>query len=184
MIIQLTPGITPHQREAIVETIKQLGYKSTHVTTQNGDYLVGIGKKEMDIRRVGHMEGVADIHRVSDDYKLVSRKWKVNRTAIDLGDGVSIGDGGLSVMAGPCSIESDAQVETTIKHLMSQNVRIMRGGVFKPRSSPYSFRGMGVEGLKMWYELARSSDRKSTRLNSSYVKISYAVFCLKKKKTH
>ena len=160
MIIQLTPGITPHQSEAIVETIKQLGYKSTHVTTQNGDYLVGIGKKEMDIRRVGHMEGVADIHRVSDDYKLVSRKWKVNRTAIDLGDGVIIGDGGLSVMAGPCSIESDAQVETTIKHLMSQNIRIMRGGVFKPRSSPYSFRGMGVEGLKMWYELARSSGIK------------------------
>lgn len=140
--------------------MSSLGYKSTRVRTQNGDYLVGVGKKEMDIRRLGQMDGVADIHRVSDDYKLVSRKWKVNRTAIDLGDGVVIGDDRFSVMAGPCSIESEAQVEATIKHLVSQNVRIMRGGVFKPRSSPYSFRGMGVEGLSMWYKLARASGIK------------------------
>lgn len=157
MIIQLTTGVTARQSESIADAIAALGYKSTRVRTQNGDYLVGIGKKEIDIRRLGQMEGVADIHRVSDDYKLVSRKWKVNRTAIDLGDGVVIGDDGLSIMAGPCSIESEAQVEATIKHLASQNVRIMRGGVFKPRSSPYSFRGMGVEGLGMWYKLARAA---------------------------
>ena len=160
MIIQLISDATQQQRDAIEAAMSLLGYKSTRVKTQNGDYLVGIGKKEIDIRRLGQMEGVADIHRVSDDYKLVSRKWKVNRTAIDLGDGVVIGEDGFSVMAGPCSIESEAQVEGTIKHLVSQNVRIMRGGVFKPRSSPYSFRGMGVEGLSMWYKLARASGIK------------------------
>ena len=97
------------------------------------------------------MKGIGDIHRVSDDYKLVSRKWKVNWTTIDLGDGVIIADGSLSIMAGPCSIENERQVEQTIDHLKSNGVRIMRGGVFKPRSSPYAFRGLGVEGLKMWY---------------------------------
>lgn len=160
MIIQLNSDVTTQQSEAIVAATAALGYKATHVRTQHGDYLVAIGRKEFDIRRLGQMDGVADIHRVSDDYKLVSRKWKVNRTTIDLGDGIVIGDGAFSVMAGPCSIESEAQVEATIKHLAAQNVRIMRGGVFKPRSSPYSFRGMGVDGLKMWYNLSRASGIK------------------------
>lgn len=160
MIIQLTNDITPQQSEAIAAVTAGLGYKATHVKTQNGDYLVAIGKKEFDIRRLGQMDGVADIHRVSDDYKLVSRKWKVKRTTIDLGDGVVIGNGSFSIMAGPCSIESEAQVEATIKHLTAKKVGIMRGGVFKPRSSPYSFRGMGVEGLRMWYNLARAAGIK------------------------
>jgi 3-deoxy-7-phosphoheptulonate synthase len=106
------------------------------------------------------MQGIADIHRVSDDYKLVSRKWKVDRTHIDLGDGVIIGNGALSIMAGPCSIESEEQVQHTIDHLIKNDVHIMRGGVFKPRSSPYAFRGMGVDGLKMWHTLARKSGIK------------------------
>jgi 3-deoxy-7-phosphoheptulonate synthase len=160
MIIQLAPNITATDKETILSQIKSLDYKTTEVKTQKGDYLVGIGKKEFDIRRLGHMNGIADIHRVSDDYKLVSRKWKVEQTQIDLGDGVVIGDGSLSIMAGPCSIEDESQVQQTIDHLVQQGVRIMRGGVFKPRSSPYAFRGMGVEGLKMWYKLARKAGIK------------------------
>ncbi len=106
------------------------------------------------------MQGIQDIHRVSDEYKLVSSKWKVNYTQIDLGDEVIIGDGSLSIMAGPCSIENEAQIQDTIDHLVKNNVRLMRGGVFKPRSSPYSFRGLGTEGLKMWYQLARKAGIK------------------------
>lgn len=160
MIIQLKPAITPQEKEAIVAKVKSLEYKTTAVTTQMGAYLVGIGKKEFDIRQLGNLGGIADIHRVSDDYKLVSRKWKVGRTHVDLGDGVVIGDGSLSIMAGPCSIENESQVQKTIDHLVKNNVRIMRGGVFKPRSSPYAFRGLGVEGLKMWYKLARAAGIK------------------------
>lgn len=160
MIIQLKPTATVAEKEDILRKIKSLDYKTTEVKTQKGSYLVGIGKKEFDLRQLGHMPGIADIHRVSDDYKLVSRKWKVDRTHIDLGDDVIIGDGSLSIMAGPCSIESEEQVQQTIDHLVRNNVRIMRGGVFKPRSSPYAFRGMGVEGLKMWHKLARKSGIK------------------------
>ena len=160
MIIQLQPSIPLSEKEDIIRKIKSLDYKTTEVRTQKATYLVGIGKKEFDLRQLGQMHGIADIHRVSDDYKLVSRKWKVNRTHIDLGDDVVIGDGSLSIMAGPCSIENEEQVQQTIDHLIENNVRIMRGGVFKPRSSPYAFRGMGVEGLKMWYNLARKSGIK------------------------
>lgn len=160
MIIQLHDTITATQLDQIKSHIDALQYKATHVTTQRGQYLVAIGKKEFDIRQLGHLDGIADIHRVSDDYKLVSRKWKVGRTQIDLGDGVVIGNGSLSIMAGPCSIESEKQVDLTLQHLKENNVRIMRGGVFKPRSSPYAFRGMGVSGLKMWYEQARAAGIK------------------------
>lgn len=156
MIIQLTTNIEAQARQAILDKVKTLDYKTTEVITQKGKYLVCIGKKEFDIRQLGNMPGIKDIHRVSDDYKLVSRKWKVGRTAIDLGDGVVIGDGSLSIMAGPCSIENEKQVALTLQHLKDNGVRIMRGGVFKPRSSPYSFRGLGIPGLKMWYEQARA----------------------------
>lgn len=160
MIIQLQPGVSPTDKEAIIAKTNKLGYKITEVKTQENEYMVGIGKKEFDIRELGHMKGIADIYRVSDDYKLVSSKWKVEYTHIDLGDGVMIGDGLLSIMAGPCSIENESQIDYTIQHLKDSGVRIMRGGVFKPRSSPYSFRGLGIEGLKMWYERARAAGIK------------------------
>lgn len=160
MIIQLKRDIASIEKEAIANKIRSLEYKTTEVKTQKNTYIVGIGKKEFDIRLLGHMKGIEDIHRVSDDYKLVSRKWKVERTKIDLGDDVIIANGSLSIMAGPCSIENEAQVEKTIDHLKSNGVRIMRGGVFKPRSSPYAFRGLGVDGLKMWYACARRAGIK------------------------
>ncbi|MCB0430845.1 MAG: 3-deoxy-7-phosphoheptulonate synthase [Flavobacteriales bacterium] len=154
MIIQLKENITPAQREALNAKIAEIGYKPTEVKTQRGTYLVCIGKKEFDIRIVGAMAGVKDLHRVSDAYKLVSRKWKVEPTVIDLGDGVKIGGGDFAMMAGPCSIESEEQVEKIVQHLVANGIRIMRGGVYKPRSSPYTFRGMGIEGLKMWHGIA------------------------------
>lgn len=160
MIIQLDPNISPEQESALRQEISASGYKANEVATQEGRYLVLIGKKEMDIRRLGGLPGVKDIHVVTDAYKLVSRKWKVHPTVIDLGDGVTIGDGGLSLMAGPCSIESEDQIRSVIDHLKQQGIRIMRGGVYKPRSSPYSFRGLGPEGLKMWYQIAKEAGIK------------------------
>lgn len=160
MIIQLEPQITTDQRAALKEQVASLKYKTNDVKTQKGEYIVGIGKEKFDVRRIGHLPGIKDIHIVSDDYKLVSRKWKVNRTAIDLGDDVLIGDGHFAIMAGPCSIEGEENIEKTINHLKANGVQIMRGGVYKPRSSPYSFRGMGIEGLKLWYDLAKANGIK------------------------
>ncbi len=160
MIIQLEKDINEANKESIFKQVKDLKYKATEVKTQKGDYLIGTGKNDFDIRSIGHMEGIKDIHIVSDDYKLVSRKWKVKPTIIDLGDGVKIEEGGFRIMAGPCSIEGEEQIKKTIDHLKAQGIRIMRGGVYKPRSSPYSFRGLGIDGLKLWYDLAKEAGIK------------------------
>jgi len=153
MIIQLKNNITSEQKNHLCEALTSNKYNITEVKTQAENYLVCIGKKEIDIRTFGNMAGVKDVHIVSDSYKLVSKKWKVNYTTIDLGDGVSIGGNGISIMAGPCSVESEEQMQKIVGHLVKNKIRIMRGGVFKPRSSPYASRGAGVEGLKMMHSL-------------------------------
>lgn len=160
MIIQLQKNIDEGQKSRIIDKINSLKYATTEVNTQKGAYVIGIGKKDFDIRQLGNMPGIADIHIVSDDYKLVSAKWKVEPSVIDLGDGVSISAKDFAVMAGPCSIEGEAQIRNTIQHLKENNIRIMRGGVYKPRSSPYSFRGMGIEGLQLWHQLAKEAGIK------------------------
>ncbi|MEO0899554.1 MAG: bifunctional 3-deoxy-7-phosphoheptulonate synthase/chorismate mutase [Bacteroidota bacterium] len=155
MIIQLQPQLKTEQKENIMSTLASLGYKANEVQTQYGSYLIGIGKGSIDPRRIGVLEGVKDIHIVSDSFQLTSRKWKVNQTVIDLGDGVKIGGDEFSIMAGPCSIETEEQIRSVLGHLKEEGIKIMRGGVYKPRSSPYSFRGLGIDGLKLWASLAK-----------------------------
>lgn len=160
MIIQLEKDTNGELVEKVAKTLASLKYKTTQVETQFGKYIVGTGKKAFDIRSIGHLDGIKDIHIVSDDYKLVSAKWKVNETVIDLGDDVKIGGGNFALMAGPCSIEGEENIMDTIHFLKENNIKMMRGGVFKPRSSPYSFRGLGIEGLKLWYKLAKENGIK------------------------
>jgi len=160
MIIQLQKDINQAKKSEIVSAIEKIKYKVTEVTTRENNYLVAVGKADFDIREIGHMPGIVDVFRVSDDYKLVSRKWKIKPTLLKLGSEITIGEGTLTLIAGPCSIEGEEQVNNTIKHLTENNIKIMRGGVYKPRSSPYSFRGMGIEGLKMWHNLAEKAGIK------------------------
>ena len=152
MIIQLAENITATEQQEIIQKLEGLSIKSNLISTQFKDYLVGITKNDFDLRNVGNLNGIEDIHRVSDAYKLVSKKWKVNNTIIDLGNDVTIGGDDLAIMAGPCSIEGEEQIEKTVEHLLKNNIKIMRGGVYKPRSSPYAFRGMGMDGLKLFYK--------------------------------
>ncbi|SNT36442.1 3-deoxy-D-arabinoheptulosonate-7-phosphate synthase [Ekhidna lutea] len=160
MIIQLENGVNGEVLSSVEQELKSLKYKTTHVKTQYGSYLIGTGKRQFDIRKIGHLKGIKDIHVVSDDYKLVSAKWKVNPTVIDLGDDVKIGGGHFALMAGPCSIEGEENIMDTINLLKANDIKIMRGGVYKPRSSPYSFRGLGIDGLKLWHQLARENGIK------------------------
>ena len=160
MIIQLEKTITSDQLSQLENKLADINYKTNQVETQYGKYMIGIGKKAFDIRSIGILPGIMDIHRVSDAYKLVSRKWKTQDTAIDLGDGVKIGARNFQIMAGPCSIESEEQIERTVAHLVANNIKIMRGGVYKPRSSPYSFRGLGIEGLKLFYQKCKAAGIK------------------------
>ena len=152
MIIQLENNITNTEKQLLFENLDRLGIKKNLIDTQFGNYIVGIPKIDFDIRNIGNLNGIKDIHRVSDSYKLVSKKWKTEKTIIDLGNDVLIGNGNVSIMAGPCSIESEEQIESTVNHLLKNNIKIMRGGVYKPRSSPYVFRGLGMDGLKLFYK--------------------------------
>lgn len=160
MIIQIEKTISQQDLAHLKQKIESFGVRVTEVQTQMGSYLVGIGKKDFDIRQIGHLKGIRDIHIVSDDYKLVSKKWKVKPTQIDLGNGISIQDGEMAIIAGPCSIESEEQISRVIEHLKKSGIRMMRGGVFKPRSSPYAFRGLGMDGLRLWYSLAKEAGIK------------------------
>ena len=157
MIIQLTPDISAPHLEAIKTQIEGLQYKVTEVRTQYNHYLIGIGKKEFDLRNIGGLQGVRDIHRVTDAYKLVSRMWKAGETQVRIDDELEIGAGDFTIMAGPCSIEGEDQIRNTVEHLVAHGIKIMRGGVYKPRSSPYSFRGLGIDGLKIWHQIAREN---------------------------
>jgi len=152
MIIQLEKNISRAEKDKLFQKLQSLKIDARPVKTNFKEYIVGILSGEFDLREIGNMPGIADIHRVSDSYKMVSRKWKLRNTVIDLGDGITIGNGSLAIMAGPCAIESEEQIESIVRHLVKNNIRIMRGGVYKPRSSPYSFRGLGIEGLKLFYK--------------------------------
>lgn len=158
MIIQLIDSISQEGKQRITDTLQNMGIKTSYVQTHDGKYLISQFKKDFDIRNVGSLEGVMDVHMVSDSYKLVSSKWKTSNTVIDLGDGIEIGGHDLTLMAGPCSIENEEQVESIVKYLLKNNIRIMRGGVYKPRSSPYAFRGLGIEGLKMFSGICKKNN--------------------------
>lgn len=160
MIIQLKYNYAQQEYDEIINQLELLKIHSVAVNTQSGNYLVGIPSNDFDLRRIGQLTGVKDIHRITDPYKLVSRQWKTAGTCINLGDGVTISENDFTVMAGPCSIESEEQIERIVNELVRQNVKIMRGGVYKPRSSPYAFRGLGIDGLKLFYQHCRNNGIK------------------------
>ena len=157
MILQLDKNISEGEKSTLIQDLGAYTKSVSEVQTQKGFYLVAIEKKDVDIRNIGQLSGVKDVHVVSDNYQLVSKKWKIGPSEIQLKDGSHISQKDFSLMAGPCSIESEEQVDVVIDHLVKNGVKIMRGGVYKPRSSPYSFRGLGMEGLRMWYEKAKAA---------------------------
>ncbi|MCB0361045.1 MAG: N-acetylneuraminate synthase family protein, partial [Bdellovibrionales bacterium] len=157
MIIEIQPDAREADVRQLFEELQQLGLKQTEVKTQLARYVVALGSDDIDLRLVGRLPAVRDVFRVSESYKLVSRKWKLDPSRIEFPNGAVIGGGGLSIIAGPCSVESREQLERISGHLKEEGILMMRGGAFKPRTSPYSFRGLGIEGLKLFHEVASAS---------------------------
>ena len=160
MIVQLRADASPEEVEKVNSLLVSNGYSATDVRTHGGNYLIATGAGKIDIRRIGQLPAVRDVHRVSDSFKLVSRKWKVQRTLIDLGDGVTIHEDAFQFAAGPCSIESEAVMTRTVDFLRGEGIRIVRGGAFKPRTSPYSFMGGGIDALRSLCDCARPAGLK------------------------
>lgn len=160
MIIQLQSNILEEHLIQLEQQLKTVGYQTSHVTTQQGGYLVVLGNIDHDIRKIGRLEGVKDLHFVSDPYQLVSRMWKTTPTKIELGNGVTIGGDDLTLMVGPCSIETEENAIEVADFLVANGIRIMRGGVYKPRTSPYSYRGGGIEALQMFHNTCKQRGLK------------------------
>ncbi len=155
MIIKINPKLDGKKKTELTEKVEAIGFELKNIRTQFAEYFIALGKPKFDIRAIGNLDGVQDIFAVNDKHELVSNKWKTAATIIHLDEKTSIGGNKLCIMAGPCSIESTEQVKEMASFLAKNSIGIMRGGVFKPRSSPYSFRGVGIEGLKYFSSICK-----------------------------
>ncbi len=148
MVVVMQEGATDGQIEQVVKRLVEMGmdvHKSTGVVRT---VLGAVGQGRPDAGLIEMMDGVGEVVRISSPYKLASRTFKAEPTVVTVGD-IRIGGDEVIVMAGPCSAESEAQVRATAAAVKRAGAKIFRGGAFKPRSSPYSFQGLGEEGLRL-----------------------------------
>ncbi len=149
MLIVMRMGASDEEIRGVLARLKEVNLEG-HLSPGKERVVIGavgvIG--DPDIRAsMGRMSGVDEVIAISRPYKLTGREFQKNDTVINVG-GVEIGGGKMVVMAGPCSIESEEQMVTTAKSVAASGAQILRGGAFKPRTSPYAFRGLGEEGLR------------------------------------
>ena len=154
MIVVMQEGATEQQIQNVIDRLVDLGFDVHRSTGVIHTVLGGVGgKDDFDLAVFEVMEGVKDAHRIASPYKLASRSFRPGGTIVKVG-GLEIGGEQVIVMAGPCSVESREQIERSAAIVAQAGAKVIRGGAFKPRSSPYAFQGMGEEGLKMLREAA------------------------------
>ncbi len=151
MIIVMKQGAGKEELLEVKKRIRELGYKPhvIHGETRNVIGAVGDERGKTVLQSLESMPGVENVVPILKPYKLASREVKPEPSAFDLGGGVTIGGERLVVMAGPCSVESEAQILETARAVKAAGATVLRGGAFKPRTSPYSFQGMEEEGLRL-----------------------------------
>jgi 3-deoxy-7-phosphoheptulonate synthase len=149
VVVIIEPKATEEQIQNVIKHLEDYGFQ-IHKSVGIQNTIIGaIGvKPDFDTRKIKILDGVADVYRVTVPFKLASRNFHELDTVIDI-KGVKIGGNELAIMAGPCSIESEEQIFKLAEIVAKSGAKILRGGAFKPRSSPYSFQGMGEEGLKL-----------------------------------
>lgn len=156
MVVVLEKNISQEQKENIIKHLENFGFEVHASTGVEQTVLGAIGvKPDFDIRNVKILEGVADVHRITEPFKLASRSFKKENTVIKIKD-VEIGGNKIIMMAGPCSIESEDQIYRLAEIVAESGAQILRGGAFKPRTSPYSFQGLGEKGLEL---LRKAADK-------------------------
>jgi len=154
MLVVMQQGATEPQIQAVIDRLVEMGFDVHRSTGVIHTVLGGVGgKDEFDLAIFEVMEGVKEAHRIVSPYKLASRSFRPAGTVVRVG-GVEIGGEGVVVMAGPCSVESREQIGRSAEVVARAGAAVIRGGAFKPRSSPYAFQGLGEEGLKMLREAA------------------------------
>lgn len=149
MIIILKNNASPESVEKLDELLKEQGLKTNHIQGANQHIIGLIGDTSaIDMHNLYAQDCIEEIKRVQEPYKKANRKFHPDDTVIEAG-GRKIGDGSLQVIAGPCSVETEEQILTTAHAVKEAGATMLRGGAFKPRTSPYSFQGLREEGIKL-----------------------------------
>ena len=149
MIAVLKHGTTPAQREHLISWLRRMGLE-VHISQGQEMTVLGLigDTSRVDLELLESLEIVQSVRRVSEPFKQANRKFHPRDTVVEVGD-VRIGGGNFAVIAGPCSIETEEQIITTARAIKAAGADILRGGAFKPRTSPYAFQGLGAEGLDL-----------------------------------
>ena len=155
MLVVMQQGATEKQTQAVIDRLVELGFDVHRSTGVIHTVLGGVGgnSEELDLAVFEVMEGVKEAHRIASPYKLASRSFRPGGTVVKIRD-VEIGGDRVVIMAGPCSVESRDQINRSAELVARAGGKVIRGGAFKPRSSPYSFQGLGEDGLQMMREAA------------------------------
>ncbi len=169
MVVVMEERASEDQIQHVIATLVEKGF-DVHRSTGALKTVLGAvgGHRGFDTRLIEVMGGVHEVLRITEPYKLASRTFKPERSVISLGD-LRIGGDEVIVMAGPCSAETEEQVEMAAAAVSKAGAKILRGGAFKPRSSPYSFQGLGEEGLRL---LREAADRHNLKLVSEVMDVS------------
>jgi 3-deoxy-7-phosphoheptulonate synthase len=167
MVIIMKERASESQVQAVIAQLMDMGYDVHRSTGANRTVLGAVGGGSGDPQLISVQDGVHEVHRISEPYKLASRTFKPENTVIVIDD-LRIGGDEVIVMAGPCSAETEEQVEASAAAVKRAGAKVLRGGAFKPRSSPYSFQGLGEEGLKM---LRAAADRHGLKLITEVMEI-------------
>ena len=163
MVVVMQERATDEQVQRVIAQLVEMGF-DVHRSTGALRTVIGAvgGNRAFDPRLVEVLDGVHEVLRITEPYKLASRTFKPENTVVAIGD-VRVGGDEVIVMAGPCSAETEEQVEATAAAIKRAGAKVFRGGAFKPRSSPYSFQGLGEDGLRM---LRGAADRHGLKLVS------------------
>ena len=153
MIVTMEEGATEAQIQSVIEHLIRMGFEVHRSTGERYTVLGAVGARaDFETRDIDVLDGVHEAHRISAPYKLVGRNFRPEGTVVKLRNNVTVGGQEIVVMAGPCSVESREQLFATAEQIAKAGAKVLRGGAFKPRSSPYSFQGMGEDGLKLLRE--------------------------------
>jgi len=156
MLVVMKHGASAEEVQRVVDKIQELGYDARPIPGQQRTAIGLVGNDgRVDPSRLAALSGVKEIIHVTQPYKQVSREWKEEQTVVQLPGGIAIGGHDVVVIAGPCSVESEKQIVAAAQAVRTAGASMLRGGAFKPRTSPYSFQGLGEKGLKL---LAKARD--------------------------
>ncbi len=170
MVIILEKNATQEQVDGIIKHLEDYGFQIHKSTGVERTILGAIGvKPDFDTRKIRILEGVAEVYRITTPYKLANRSFHAENTVIKIKD-VEIGSNKVAMIAGPCSVENEDQIFRLAKSVAKSGARILRGGAFKPRTSPYSFQGLGEEGLKL---LRRAADENNLLVITEVMQIDH-----------